>query len=46
VISTIPEVRRAMVARQREMGQRGAVLEGRDVGSVSFKCGCEVLPDG
>jgi cytidylate kinase len=36
VISTIPEVRRAMVARQRELGQRGAVLEGRDIGTVVF----------
>jgi CMP/dCMP kinase len=36
VVSTIPEVRRAMVARQREMGQRGAVLEGRDIGTVVF----------
>src|SRR5688572_14489888 len=27
VVSTIPGVRRAMVARQREMGQRGAVLD-------------------
>ena len=36
VISTIPEVRRAMVARQREMGKRGAVLNGRDIGTVVF----------
>ena len=36
VISTIPEVRRAMVARQREMGRRGAVLNGRDIGTVVF----------
>jgi cytidylate kinase len=36
VVSAIPEVRRAMVARQREMGQRGAVLEGRDIGTVVF----------
>src|SRR5882672_8837757 len=36
IISTIPEVRRAMVARQREMGQRGAVLNGRDIGTVVF----------
>src|SRR5882672_12195756 len=36
VISTIPEVRRAMAARQREMGRRGAVLEGRDIGTVVF----------
>jgi len=36
VISTIPAVRRAMVARQREMGRRGAVLNGRDIGTVVF----------
>ncbi len=34
IISTIPAVRRAMVARQREMGKRGAVLNGRDIGTV------------
>lgn len=36
VISTIPAVRRAMVARQRELGSRGAVLNGRDIGTVVF----------
>jgi cytidylate kinase len=36
VVSTIPDVRRAMVARQREMGRRGAVLNGRDIGTVVF----------
>ena len=36
IISTIPEVRRAMVRRQRELGQRGAVLNGRDIGTVVF----------
>lgn len=36
IVSTIPEVRRAMVARQREMGERGAVLNGRDIGTVVF----------
>jgi cytidylate kinase len=36
VISAIPEVRRAMVARQRWMGRRGAVLNGRDIGTVVF----------
>jgi cytidylate kinase len=36
VISTIPEVRRTMVARQRKMGERGAVLNGRDIGTVVF----------
>jgi len=36
IVSTIPAVRRAMVKRQREMGQRGAVLNGRDIGTVVF----------
>lgn len=36
IISTIPQVRRAMVARQREMAERGAVLNGRDIGTVVF----------
>ncbi|MCU1264476.1 MAG: cytidylate kinase [Acidobacteria bacterium] len=36
VISAIPDVRRAMVERQREMGRRGAVLNGRDIGTVVF----------
>ena len=36
IVSTIPEVRRAMVARQREMAERGAVLNGRDIGTVVF----------
>ena len=36
IVSTIPGVRRAMVARQRTMGQRGAVLNGRDIGTVVF----------
>jgi cytidylate kinase len=36
VISAIPAVRRAMVARQRELGKRGAVLNGRDIGTVVF----------
>jgi CMP/dCMP kinase len=36
IVSTIPEVRRAMVQRQREMGKRGAVLNGRDIGTVVF----------
>jgi cytidylate kinase len=36
IVSTIPAVRRAMVARQREMGKRGAVLNGRDIGTVVF----------
>ncbi|MDT4965930.1 MAG: GTPase [Acidobacteriota bacterium] len=38
IISTIPEVRRTLVNRQRELGQsgRGAVLDGRDIGTVVF----------
>ncbi|HXC70769.1 MAG TPA: (d)CMP kinase [Pyrinomonadaceae bacterium] len=36
VVSVIPGVRRAMVARQRRMGERGAVLNGRDIGTVVF----------
>ena len=36
VVSAIPGVRRAMVARQRTMGRRGAVLNGRDIGTVVF----------
>ncbi|HEX8495211.1 MAG TPA: (d)CMP kinase [Pyrinomonadaceae bacterium] len=38
VISTIPEVRRILVKRQREMGgqEGGVVLEGRDIGTVVF----------
>ena len=36
VVSSIPGVRRAMVERQRAMGQRGAVLNGRDIGTVVF----------
>ena len=36
IVSTIPGVRRAMVERQRTMGRRGAVLNGRDIGTVVF----------
>ena len=36
IVSTIPAVRRAMVRRQRELGQRGAVMNGRDIGTVVF----------
>ena len=36
IVSTIPGVRRAMVERQRTMGKRGAVLNGRDIGTVVF----------
>lgn len=36
-IAVIPGVRRAMVAKQREIGQRSSVvMEGRDIGSVVF----------
>jgi CMP/dCMP kinase len=31
-----PEVRSLMADRQRELGRRGAVVEGRDIGSVVF----------
>ena len=36
IVSTIPGVRRAMVERQRAIGRRGAVLNGRDIGTVVF----------
>src|SRR6185369_2177662 len=36
IVSTIPGVRRAMVQRQRAIGKRGAVLNGRDIGTVVF----------
>jgi cytidylate kinase len=36
IVSAIPGVRRAMVARQRELGRRGAVLNGRDITTVVF----------
>jgi cytidylate kinase len=39
VISTIPEVRRTLVNRQREIGMHsdgGVVLDGRDIGTVVF----------
>lgn len=36
-VSLIPAVRRAMVAKQREIGERASVvMEGRDIGSVVF----------
>lgn len=36
-VSVIPELRRVLVARQREMGQQeGGVIEGRDIGTVVF----------
>jgi CMP/dCMP kinase len=36
IVSTIPGVRHAMVQRQRALGRRGAVLNGRDIGTVVF----------
>ncbi len=36
IVSIIPQVRRAMVKRQRELGRRGAVMNGRDIGTVVF----------
>ena len=36
IVSVIPGVRRAMVDRQRAMGKRGAVLNGRDIGTIVF----------
>jgi cytidylate kinase len=36
IVSSIPGVRRAMVKRQRAIGKRGAVLNGRDIGTVVF----------
>jgi cytidylate kinase len=36
MVSAIPAVRRAMVKQQRELGQRGAVMNGRDIGTVVF----------
>jgi cytidylate kinase len=38
LISTIPEVRRSLVNRQRELGRRsgGVVLDGRDIGTIVF----------
>jgi len=36
IVSAIPGVRRAMVTRQRELGRRGAVLNGRDITTVVF----------
>jgi cytidylate kinase len=36
-VSLVPAVRRAMVAKQREIGERASVvMEGRDIGSVVF----------
>ena len=38
VVSAVPEVRRELVRRQREMGEagQGVVLDGRDIGTVVF----------
>jgi CMP/dCMP kinase len=38
VVSAVPEVRRELVRRQREMGEAGSgvVLDGRDIGTVVF----------
>jgi cytidylate kinase len=36
IVSAIPQVRKAMVQRQREIGARGAVMNGRDIGTVVF----------
>lgn len=37
IMSTVPEVRRALVAQQREIGHReSCVMEGRDIGTVVF----------
>jgi cytidylate kinase len=36
-VSALPQVRHAMVAQQRKMGQKkGVVMDGRDIGSVVF----------
>lgn len=36
-VSMVPAVRRALVSKQREMGERASVvMEGRDIGSVVF----------
>ena len=36
IISAIPGVRKALVEQQREMGQPGVVMAGRDIGTVVF----------
>lgn len=36
-VSRHPEVRRPMVAAQRRLGEHGAVVEGRDIGTVVFR---------
>jgi cytidylate kinase len=50
-VAVIPGVRRAMVAKQREIGQRtSVVMEGRDIGTVVFpdadvKIFLDAMPD-
>ena len=36
IVSAIPGVRKALVEQQREMGQAGVVMAGRDIGTVVF----------
>lgn len=36
LVSAVPEVREELVERQRAMGHLGAVMEGRDIGTVVF----------
>jgi cytidylate kinase len=36
IISAIPGVRKALVEQQREMGESGVVMAGRDIGTVVF----------
>jgi cytidylate kinase len=36
IVSAIPNVRKALVAQQRRMGEGGVVMAGRDIGTVVF----------
>ena len=47
-VSSIPEVRRKLVALQQRMGKdKGVVMDGRDIGTVVFPdAGAETLHDG
>ncbi|MCS7182813.1 MAG: (d)CMP kinase [Thermoanaerobaculum sp.] len=36
LVSAIPEIRQELVQRQRALGAQGAVVEGRDIGTVVF----------
>jgi len=36
IVSAIPDVRKALVAQQRRMGEGGVVMAGRDIGTVVF----------